>query len=299
MVRKQPRYPVYVISKGRADIATTPDYLAADSVEHVICVEPQEEAAYRKRFGSAVRVLPFSNLGQGGIPARNWCWEDSIRRGFDHHWILDDNLRHFVRRNRGMRYTIAANLALSIMEEFCDRYTNIAIAGPEYETFGFGPRIPPFELNTHVYSCLLIKNCLPFRWRGRYNEDTDLCLQALSHGWCTVSFNAVLCIKAATMSMRGGNTDVLYKGHGRLKMARSLERMWPRIAKTVIKYGRPQHHVRGNWAPFGKKGPVLQLKPGISLDELKNQSWEPFIRQVKVDNRYTRTRNRRSSDSGA
>jgi hypothetical protein len=35
-----------------------------------------------------ILVLPFSNLGQGGIPARNWVWEHSISIGAKRHWIL-------------------------------------------------------------------------------------------------------------------------------------------------------------------------------------------------------------------
>jgi len=34
-------------------------------------------------------VLPFSNLGLGSYPARNWCWEHAISEGHAFHWILD------------------------------------------------------------------------------------------------------------------------------------------------------------------------------------------------------------------
>lgn len=30
-----------------------------------------------------------------------------------------------------------------------------------------------------AFPCILIQNDIPFRWRGRYNEDTDLSLRAL------------------------------------------------------------------------------------------------------------------------
>jgi hypothetical protein len=46
---------------------------------------------------------------------------------------------------------------------------------------------PPFYLNRRVYSITLVNNKTPYRWRGRYNEDTDLCLQVLSNDWCTIS----------------------------------------------------------------------------------------------------------------
>jgi hypothetical protein len=112
---------------------------------------------------------------------------------------------------------MAGGASLKVIEDFTERYTNIAISGMNYTTFvglsanNTKSKMPPFYLNTHVYSCILILNELPHRWRGRYNEDTDLCLQVLSDKWCTVAFNAISQHKAAmTMTMKGGNTDKLY-----------------------------------------------------------------------------------------
>jgi hypothetical protein len=93
-------------------------------------------------------------------------------------------------------------------------------------------------------------NSLPHRWRGRYNEDTDLCLQVLADKWCTVLFNAFSIQKMRTMTMKGGNSDQLYDGDGRLKMARSLERVWPGVVTTDRRYGRPQHVIANAWKNF-------------------------------------------------
>ena len=111
-----------------------------------------------------------------------------------------------------------------------DRYTNVGIAGLNYTMFVVphpdgGPKAP-FQLNCHVYSCTLFLNSLPYKWRGRYNEDTDICLQVLSGGWCTILMNAFMIDKQRTMTMKGGNSDLLYTGDGRLKMARELQRRW-------------------------------------------------------------------------
>ena len=138
-------------------------------------------------------ILPFSNLGMGSIPARNWVWENSIERGSKRHWILDDNIKDIKRRFKSMRIRCNANKALSCCADFIDRYENVGLAGLNYTFFSIGDKKePPFRVNAHVYSCLLIQNDLPFRWRGRYNEDTDLCLQVLASGLCTVQFNAFL-----------------------------------------------------------------------------------------------------------
>jgi len=246
------RYPIYVISKGRALLKKhTAAFLEADGLDYNIVIEPQEREEYEKRFGSKrLLILPFSNLGQGSIPARNFCWEHSIQNGHSRHWILDDNIGAMNKFIDGKRKKCNSLLGFNAAERFTEKFSNIAITGITYRFFvAWG--VPPFWLNCHAYSCLLIKNDLPFRWRGRYNEDTDLCLQALTNNWCTVNINAYCMDKAATMTCKGGNTDVLYKDNGRLKMARSLELQWanhPGLVKTTFKWDRPQHHV--DWKRF-------------------------------------------------
>jgi hypothetical protein len=98
----------------------------------------------------------------------------------------------------------------------------------------------------------LIKNDLPYRWRGRYNEDTDLSLRCLKGGWCTVLFNAFLADKITTMVMTGGNTESLYLlpdgRDGRLLMAQSLQQQHPDVVKITRKWNRWQHQV--DYRPF-------------------------------------------------
>lgn len=260
-----PKYPVYVISKGRSSCCLTADILVKDVTPFRLVVEPQEKHLYAEKYGEErLLVLPFSNLGLGSIPARNWVWEHSISEGFEKHWILDDNMRRFYRRYQAKKIPCRAGLALRMCEDFFDRYENVGIAGLNYEFFCIeNKKMPPFFLNAHVYSCICILNKLPFRWRGRYNEDTDLCLQALSQDWCTMLVNAFSVAKMQTMAMKGGNTDELYKGDGRLKMARSLERMWPGIVKVVRRFKRPQHFV--NWNIFTTM--PIRKKEFQSIDE--------------------------------
>ena len=94
----KPKYPIYVISKGRYENCLTAKFLIEDKVDFKLVVEPQEKIEYVARFGEQrVIALPFQNLGLGSIPARNWCWEHSIKEGHKKHWLLDDNIR-FVRR---------------------------------------------------------------------------------------------------------------------------------------------------------------------------------------------------------
>ena len=263
-----PRYPVYIPSKGRADVCLTAECMVKDGVPFKIVVEPQERDAYAKEFGDHnVLVLPFSDLGQGSIPARNWIKEHATAAGHLRHWQLDDNLRHFARVYKGLRLRCDAGPAMRVAEDFVDRYENVAVAGLNYMMFYTEhDEMAPFFLNNRVYSCTLVLNSLPYKWRGRYNEDTDYCLQVLSGGWCTVLINAFLVQKIGTMLMKGGNTAALYQGDGRLKMARSLERLWPGVVETSRRFKRPQHMVKDSWKRFDTP---LKLKPGVDLSKLK------------------------------
>lgn len=247
-----PRYPIYIVSKGRADTRYTAKALEKIGVPFHIVVEPQEYDAYAAAVGSErVLVLPFSNLGQGSIPARNWIWEHAKESGAARHWILDDNINAFRRFNRGERIRVTNGSIFSEAEDFVDRYTNVPIAGFQYSMFAVTEVTraitKPFLLNTRIYSCILLSNAIPHRWRGRYNEDTDLSLRLLKDGYCSILFYAYLCDKQATMQMKGGNTDELYRQDpnfdGRLAMAQSLQQQHPDVTKIIRHWGRWQHHV--------------------------------------------------------
>ena len=264
-----PRYPIYIPSKGRAEQCRTALLLADNDIPFRLVVEPQERDSYTKQFGSArVLVLPWDNPGSV-IPARNWIKDHATAEGHERHWQWDDNITKCVRLYRSTRRKCPPRPAIEVVEDLTDRYTNIAISGMNYMTFivpqrdSSKPHVP-FSLNCHVYSCSLMLNETDYRWRGRYNEDTDYCLQALAGGWCTVLVHAVAVDKAPTMTMGGGNTATLYQDDGRLKMARELQRRWPGIVTVSRKWGRPQHVI--NWTKFRTK---LKRRTDIDWDALE------------------------------
>lgn len=254
-----PRFPIYIVSKGRWESRLTSKALDELSVPYRIVVEPQERDAYASVIDPAkILVLPFSNLGQGSIPARNWIWDHAAAQGAEWHWCMDDNLRYFFRLNYNSKVYAGDGTIFYAAEDFVLRYENVGQAGFQYGMFA--PRkekIPPFYLNTRIYSCILNRTGLPHRWRGRYNEDTDLSLRILKDGWCTILFNAFLAEKQGTMLMKGGNTDELYQGDGRLRMAQELVEQHPDVVRISKKWGRYQHLV--DYRPF--KANLLQRKP--------------------------------------
>lgn len=261
--RVTPRYPIYIVSKGRWASRLTSKALDQMAVPYQIVVEPHEHAAYAAVIDPAkILTLPFSNLGQGSIPARNWVWEHALRHGAARHWVLDDNIRAFRQLNHHKRERVTNGSTFCQIEDFVDGYRNVALAGMQYTFFAKQGALThawtkPFVLNTRIYSCILVLNSLVQRWRGRYNEDTDLSLRVLKDRWATVLFYAFLCDKQPTMKMPGGNTDDLYQQtatfDGRLEMAKSLQRQHPDVVKITRKWSRWQHQV--DYRPF--RGNVL------------------------------------------
>lgn len=275
-----PRYPIYIPSKGRADIRMTAGFLAQDGVPFKIVVEPPDYDAYAAAWGEDLLIVtPFQDLGQGAVPVRNFIKALSIAEGHARHWQLDDNMHRMKRLHKGRRIPCNAGPAMAAVEDFTDRYENIALTGINYEMFlvpGSGPR-PPFYLNQRVYSCTLVNNAIPHAWRGPYNDDTDLCLQVLADGWCTVLVNQFLVDKVATMTLSGGMTSS-YQGDGRLKMARCLERRWPGVVTTDRRFRRPQHIVKNDWGRFDTP---LKLKPGVTLEGMQTNEYGMTLKAVK------------------
>lgn len=258
-----PKYPIYIISKGRWELRHTSRALETINVPYRIVIEPQERDKYAAVIDpSKILMLPFSNLGLGSIPARNWVWEHAISEGHEKHWIMDDNISWFARLHNNRKLRVTSGTCFQVVEDLAGRYDNVALAGLQYEMFV--PALQhalPVIFNTRIYSCILIRNDIPYRWRGRYNEDTDLSLRVLKDGWCTILMQAFVCKKLTTMKCKGGNTDQLYVGDGRLKMAQSLLNQHPDVVKIKQKWGRWQHVV--NYRPF-KKNKLIR-KPGVEI----------------------------------
>lgn len=272
----QPKYPLFIVSKGRADTRYTSRALDFMGVPYRIVVEEKEAEVYAKEVGwRKVVVLDpkyqddyetLDNLGRtksvGPGPARNFAWDLSIKEGHKWHWVMDDNIMNFLRLNKNLKIKVADGTIFRCMEDFCDRYTNVGMAGPNYRSFApQNAAIPPFVTNTRIYSCNLIRNDLPHRWRGRYNEDTILSLDMLTTGWCTVQFNAFLQDKLRTQRVGGGNTAEFYAKEGTAPKSRMLKEAYPEYTELVWRFQREHHYV--NYLPF--KDMRLTKKEGLDI----------------------------------
>jgi len=297
-----PNQPVYIVSKGRHDSMITSRSLSKIGVPHYIAIEPQDLDNYEKALDEfnirewvTLLVAPFSNHGDGPGRARNWCWDHSISIGAEKHWVMDDNISDFYRLHKNKRIRVGSGAIFKAAEDFIDRFENVPVSGFQYRFF-IAPdqHYPPFVTNTRIYSCLLIDNNCKHRWRGRYNEDTDLSLRVLKDGDCTIQFNAFLQGKAATQTVKGGNTeefyhkeigdkvldkveDMNYNALGTVNKSEMLAKMHPDVARVVWRYGRWHHYV--DYLPFKKNALIyksdIEIPKGVNNYGMKLiTNWE-------------------------
>jgi hypothetical protein len=294
-----PKYPVYIISKGRSESMLTSRSLARMKVNHYIAIEPQDEDLYEAALDKfkirpyvTLLIAPFSNHGDGPGRARNWCWDHSISIGAEKHWVLDDNIADFYRLHKNKRVRVESGAIFRAAEDFVGRYENVPIAGFQYRFFiAPNSKYPPYVKNTRIYSTLLIDNNCKHRWRGRYNEDTDICLQVLKDGDCTIQFNAFLQGKAATQTVKGGNTEEFYhkegaeegkwienvNSEGTRNKSQMLVDLHPDVARMVWRYKRWHHYV--DYSSFKKN--ELRLKSGVKIPEGNNNYGMKFVTDFK------------------
>ena len=291
----QSRYPIYIISKGRPDSRLTVKSLDAMGAMYRVVIEESEYDDYAAVINpNKLLVLPegfrenpkwarrCENTGLlgGSIPVRNWVWEHSIAEGHKRHWILDDNIWHFYRAHNNRKTKVLTPTPFRVCEDFTDRYTDVKMSGMNYASLC--PAIykrPPYYHNTRVYSCILLANDVyengELYWRGKYNEDTDLSLRLMKAGYHTYLFNAFVCGKVATLTMKGGNTKEVYgldqagTKHARAgsdfdhrrAFAESLHAQHPGEVRITQKFGRWHHHI--DYRVFQNKKPTK--KPGLNI----------------------------------
>lgn len=273
------RFPIYIPSKGRWQHERRLTIRALDAMKQDfrVIVEEQEHQHYAREIG-AERVLilppeykrdydtfwprPAPNVTGSGA-ARNFAWDHSISQGHEWHWIIDDNIDGWGRLQFNRKYKVISPVVFRAVEDFATRYENVAMASHQYHFFL--PRKyywPRFTSQSKCYSSILIRNDVPFRWRGLYNEDVDLCLRVLKANWCTLTVNVFNSFKVATQTIKGGNTDELYR-KGTADKSRMLAEMHPDVAQLCDKFGRDHHYV--NWGRF--KSTHLRLRPDVQIPD--------------------------------
>lgn len=241
------KYPIYVLSKGRAGSAKTMDNFESVGLNPTIFVEAEEEQAYRNHYKNVV-VIPES--GRGVTYVRNYIKQYSIEQGDSWHWQVDDNIQDFRIRLDGKNVKNCPRNNLAMAEYITDQYENIGIAGLTHTAFAFAKK-NHVSINKQTYSCVLVNNGIPIKWTPDLPEDTDYSLQVLTRGLCTLSFDKILMGKEVTKEGNGGNDN---SHEWRLARAKKLQEKWP-IAnfKYTNQYGRVKILPSRIWRQFPQR----------------------------------------------
>ena len=274
-----PKYPIFIISKGRSEKRLTVDTLEAMNCPYTIVVEPQEVEAYMKHIKSSnILVLPYEYCGknQGSIPARNFIWEYATKRGFEKHWILDDNIRGFFRWNYNVKLPVNSGVVFKCLEDYLEHFTNVGMAAMNYNMDLAAIHIEKAMIthNTKCYSCILINNKLMDdkkigRWEGKFNEDVDLTIRTLKGGLCSMAFNNFLSGKCST-GMKGGNNEI-YKQcseEGFMEKYKALEDKHPECVKMQRKHKDKRPHHKVNYNKVAKAKPIMKDIEPQPINEL-------------------------------
>lgn len=275
------KFPIYIISKNRAEICKTSEHLTRVQVKHYVVVEDWQYEEYMATVGQSeyttVLTIPqeffdtyetlydFESRGEkvlyGPGAARNFCWKHSKDNGFAAHHVLDDNITNFYCLNQNLRVKCQTGAYIGAMEDHFLAHDNLAISGPHYRMFALSnERHPSHTYNTRIYSWLLIRNDLwdkGFKWRGTWNEDTILSLDVLKAGYATCQYYAFLQNKLGTTTLKGGNTEEFYSKEGTTRKSQMLADVHPDVAKVVWKFSRVHHEV--DYSPFANNDP--QFRP--------------------------------------
>ena len=215
----KPKYPIYVVSYGRYNLREhTIDALQQMGVEYHICVQEKEKELYEehsKKYGWTGKIITSANTHQGSSKQRNTCLEHSKQNGYKKFWLLDDNMTGWYYFNMLMITRINHPYVFTHLEDISDNIKEpVGIISHCYTMDVRANDLRnPLQVNTKNYSSSLIDTdiCDDIRFRLQYNEDIDFTLQVLERGIKTIGLNIFLAGKKATKTIKGGNTDSIYK----------------------------------------------------------------------------------------
>jgi len=281
------KYPIFILSYRRPDEQKTHAYLDWIGLPYQVVIEPEDLEDYALYIDrSKLVVMPPSwkakqlAMGNGGgIPARNYILQLAHEMGAERHWVLDDNIHNYVRSEGSKRLTMKCN-PFRPVEDFVDRYSNIAIAGHNYKNFCVDTtRVKPIRWNTRIFSSIL-RRTDDEQWEGVYNEDLDLSIRYLKKGLVSAEFQTLLQDKTTTGRSKGGNTDTIYKvgdeEHKALwdaKLAKAMaikEKHSDLPIEVVYQFKDPLPHHKINLCEIFQQKPIMLEAVKMTLTDKPN-----------------------------
>lgn len=243
--------PVYIVSRHRSQVATTPKLLTEANIPYRIVVEPHDYDDYAKAYPTEnLLQLPLDN--QGLAYARNFPIDHARENGWLYCWQFDDDIRSFEYRKNKKRHKTNPRPLMSITEQITFRHSNVGASSISNAGYLFGhDDKPPIVFNSMVYQAQLLRTDTGIRFRHGTQDDADFSLQTMTEGWVTFVSKRYGQTSASTGTIKGGLTETIYQDDGRLKTFQQLLRDWPGSYKIGYRNdGRPHLVGRNYYSRF-------------------------------------------------
>ena len=119
-------------SKSRPD---GPTFKTLEGIEHTVVIEPHERELYA---GHNVAVVPES--GKGLPYSRQFALDLAQRDGLQWYWVLDDDIKHFSRREGTKLVRCDAAEALGETKALAEQTEGVAQVALEYAQFAWSAK---------------------------------------------------------------------------------------------------------------------------------------------------------------
>tara|TARA_R100000353_G_scaffold174544_1_gene142724 strand:+ start:22 stop:1443 length:1422 start_codon:yes stop_codon:yes gene_type:complete len=235
------KYPICIVSYKRGnikddkgkDLPRTAVLLNSMRIRCRLYYEPQEREIYQDNY----RHLPyvelvecpqnFSELNEGSTPVRNYVLDTN--QVCKRVWILDDNIKSFLRYYKGEKIPIKSGFIFKSVENYVDNHSllnlnKIGVVSLNYAAKIFGKAQRPVIVeNGKSYSCMLIpteslrEDGSLIRFEGKHQEDNFLSLDFICNGYTTLCFNHIFYDKNTSGVDKGGNRESIYKDDDKQK----------------------------------------------------------------------------------
>jgi len=215
---RDPTYPICVLSYKRANVyGRTHHALTKMKIKHYLFIEPSQEEEYRKWYDSefcelVVYGADLSEENMGGTPGRNFILDWGKFHNFERVWMLDDNIKGWMRLYKGFKYPINSPVIFTHIEDYIERYDNVGAVSHNLNThIREGDFRKCVVKNDKSYSSMLLPTDPDVRFRYKHQEDNLMSIEFIEKGYCNLCFNSVLYDKNTSGKDGGGNRESIYK----------------------------------------------------------------------------------------
>ena len=212
------KYPIVILSFNRANDkdGLTHILLSKMKINHKLFIEPQHEKQYRKWYDETyceLIVCPrnFSEDDMGSCRVRTYICE-YFKEITDRVWMLDDNIRKYIRYHLGKKKEIIGSGIFTSVEDYIDRYDNVGLVSHNLNGLTRCDVRVCIVKNGKQFSSILCPT--DTIWSHKYEEDLLLSIEYVEKGLCNLCFNHIQYDKLTSGTNNGGNQDKVYNDGG-------------------------------------------------------------------------------------